>query len=464
MLLNKKVLAVSILTSLISSNINAAGFALIENGASGLGNAYAGASAVAEDASTTYFNPAGLSKLDGRQFLLAGHLISSKNEFSNNGSTIISAFGGTAQSGGNSGTGHNSFIPSFFYSNKLNDKWSYGLGITVPFGAATEYSDTWVGRYQGVKTEISTLNINPSASFKVNDKFSVGFGISAQYIEATISNKIDSAAYCLGALVPASSGLISAADCAARGVASVSNLATDSSQSLSGDDWSIGWNIGLLYDISNATQLGVSYRSKVAQKLTGSVDFTVDPGLQTILTTDLSGTPLSGLLSDTDISAGITLPESLSISISHAVNEKWQFLADATWMKWERYNKVVIDFSNPVQANSTLSPNNKNQWRYSIGTSFKIDPKQTYRMGLALDKTSIRSPTTRLVRGPGNDRLWLSFGYGNNISDTLSFDVGYAHLFIDDPAIAKSHALFGTVNGSYEQEADILSFQLSWEY
>ena len=169
------------------------------------------------------------------------------------------------------------------------------------------------------------------------------------------------------------------------------------------------------------------------------------------------------LLQDTGISAGITLPESLSISLSHAVNEKWQFLADATYTKWERYDKVVIDFVNPVQANSTLSPNHKNQWRYSIGTSFKVDSKQTYRMGLALDKTSVRSPTARLVRSPGNDRLWLSFGYGNKISDTLSFDIGYAHLFIDDTAIANSHVLFGTVNGSYEQEADILSFQVSWK-
>lgn len=456
MLLNKKVFAVSILTSLISSNVNAGGFALIENGASGMGNAYAGASAVAEDASTIYFNPAGLSKLDGQQILLAGHFISSKNAFTNNGSTIISAFGGTAQSGGNAAAGSNSFIPTFFYSRKLNNKWSYGFGVTVPFGAAVEYSDTWVGRYHGVNTEISTLNINPSASFKVNDKFSVGFGISAQYIEATISNKIDSAAYCQG-------GLKAGALCNANNltVANISNATYDSGQTLSGDDWSMGWNIGLLYDLTESTKIGVSYRSKIVQALVGSVDFTVNSNLQTVLDHPAVN---KALLQDTGISAGITLPESFSLSLSHVVNEKWQLLADATWMRWERYNEVVIDFNNPVQANSTLSPNNKNQWRYSIGASFKADAKQIYRVGVALDKTSVRSPAARLVRGPSNDRLWLSFGYGNKISDTLSFDIGYAHLFINDPTIANSHVLFGTINGSFEQAADILSTQVSWHF
>ena len=90
MLFIKRIIASSALTILIATNVNAAGFALIENGASGLGNAYAGASAVAEDASTTYFNPAGLSKLEGQQFLFAGHFISTKSAFTNSGACIFS--------------------------------------------------------------------------------------------------------------------------------------------------------------------------------------------------------------------------------------------------------------------------------------------------------------------------------------------------------------------------------------
>ena len=356
------------LISLISFNVNAAGFALIENGSSGLGNAYAGASAVAEDASTIYFNPAGLSKLDGQQFLVAGHYISTKSAFSNSNSTVSGTFGGGALPGPNSDGGGDSFVPSFFYSNKINETWSFGLGITVPFGLGTEYDENWVGRYRAIKSEIHTTNINPSVAYKVNDKFSVGFGVSAQYIEATLTNRIDSAAYCLGALGDPG-GLCSGGNLNAG---NVGNATYDSAQNLSGDDWSIGWNIGLLYNLSSSTQLGVSYRSDIDQKLTGTVDFTVNSDLQAVLTTIGSS-----LLSDTGIAAGIHLPESFSISLSHDIDQKWKILADATWMKWERYGQIVIDFDNPAQANSTLSPNYQNQWRYSVGATFKPDSKKS---------------------------------------------------------------------------------------
>lgn len=452
MLLNKKVLAVSILTSLISSNLNAAGFALIENGASGLGNAYAGASAVAEDASTTYFNPAGLSKLEGQQYILAGHYISTKADFSNNAST--NAAGGVL-SGANADGGKDSFVPSFFYAKKLNDKWAYGFGITVPFGLGTEYDENWVGRYHAVKSEIQTLNINPSASYKVNDKFSVGFGVNVQRIEATLSNKINSVATC--------SAIASAANCDAVGLtlsaANFANAAFDSSQSLTGDDWSWGWNFGLLYDVDKSTSLGVSYRSHVAHTLEGNVDFTVNANLQALL--DASS---STFLSDSAISAGLTVPESLSVSLSHNINDKWQILADVTWTKWERYDKLTVDFANPVQPNSTSTPNYQNQLRYSIGTSFKADSNKTYRMGLALDESAVRNADIRTARSPGNDRLWLAFGFGYQTSDTMGFDIGYTHLFIDDTSINNTQAGKGTLTGTYDASVDILSAQLNWKY
>ena len=450
MLLNKKVFAVSILTSLITSNVNAAGFALIENGASGLGNAYAGASAVAEDASTTYFNPAGLSKLDGQQYVFVGHYISTKAELSNNGS--LNATGAIAATGANADGGGGSLVPSFFYSKKLNDKWAYGLGITVPFGLGTEYDENWVGRYHAVKSEIQTLNINPSASYKVNDKFSVGFGVNIQRIEATLSNKIDSAATCNGtAFAAACSG-------AGLGVGNIGNASLDSSQSLTGDDLSFGWNFGLLYDINDTTRVGLAYRSQVEHTLEGNVDFTINPNLQGLLNTFAPN-----VLTDTAITADLTVPESLSISFFHSMNDKWQILADVTWMKWERYDKLVVNFASS-QGPSTSTPNYQNQLRYSIGASFKADSNKTYRMGLALDESAVRNADARTARSPGNDRLWLAFGFGYQTSETLGFDVGYTHLFIDDTAINNQQTGKGTLTGSYDQSVDILSAQLNWKY
>lgn len=129
MLFNKRFFAVFFFTLLASSNINASGFSVAEHSASGMGSAFAGASAIAEDASTTYFNPAGLSKLKGKQMIFAAHYVSVSSAFTNNGSTSLT----TAPLGGANDDGSTSpFIPNFYYSRELNSKWNFGFGINVP--------------------------------------------------------------------------------------------------------------------------------------------------------------------------------------------------------------------------------------------------------------------------------------------------------------------------------------------
>ena len=451
MRLNKKVFAVSVLTTLMTSNINAAGFSISENSASGMGSAFAGASAIAEDASTTYFNPAGLSKLDGNQMVVAGHYVTAYAGFANNGSTLVTT--GTLL-GANDDPGVSGFIPNFYYANQLNDKWTFGLGMTAPFGQSTEYSDTWVGRYHATKSEITTLNINPSASFKVSDKLAVGFGVNVQYIEATLANKLDTAAICNGAPF--------AAACAGAGlpVAAIGDASFDSNQSLTGDDWSLGWNVGVLYDISNATRLGLAYRSNIKHTLEGSVDFTMNANLQAIL----DGVAPT-LFTDTGISAGVDLPETLSLSLYHEVNPKWSVLADVTWTKWKRFDKLVIDFTNPAQTSSTIPENWENSLRYSLGMNYKADANWIYRAGLALDETPIATAEDRTARLPDDDRIWLSLGFGYKMSNTSSVDVGYAHIFFDDIPINNTDASFGhTLTGSYDVSADIFSAQYNWKF
>lgn len=452
MLLNKKVFAVSILTSLITSNLNAAGFSIAENSASGMGSAFAGAAAIAEDASTTYFNPAGLSKLKGKEVIFAAHYVAISSEFTNNGSSLNPLLGGTAISGnGNGDDGAvSAFVPNFYYANRLNDKWNFGFGINVPFGNSSDYDDTWVGRYHATKSEITVLNFNPSASYKVSDKLAVGFGVNLQYVEATLENKLDSRAICLGAG--------GGATCATVGLGTLGDVATDSSVSLSGDDLSLGWNVGLLYDISNDTRVGMAYRSNVKHTLEGSANFTRSAGLNLIL-------GASTAFTSTGISAGLNLPETLSLSLYHAVDSKWSILADATWTKWSRFDKLVIDFSDPIQADSTIPENWENSARYSLGVNYKSDSKWTYRAGIALDETPISSAEDITPRIPDNDRIWLSLGFGHKVSDSFGYDVGFAHLIFDDIVINNTDASFGhTLTGSYDVSVNIFSAQFNWKF
>ena len=160
-----------------SINIQASGFAIIENSASGMGNAFAGAAAVAEDASTLYFNPAGLTNLSGSRLVAAGHIVAPNAKFNNKGSYVNpNLTGGTPIAGSlpgkNDDGGTTAFVPNFYFSSQINDQWFAGLGINAPFGLEVSYDDGWVGRYHAKTSKLQTININPSIAFKANERFS----------------------------------------------------------------------------------------------------------------------------------------------------------------------------------------------------------------------------------------------------------------------------------------------------
>jgi hypothetical protein len=179
----KNVLALSVASALsfvAAEQARAAGFALYEQGISGMGNAYAGAAAVAEDATTVWWNPAGMARLPkGMHVAVGGAAIAPSWKFSNNGSTIATASNPT-KTGTGGDAGDVTFVPSAFFAMDLNPKWNFGVGVSVPFGLKTEYDADWIGRFQGIKSEVQTVNVNPAVSYKFSDAVSVGFGVNYQ--------------------------------------------------------------------------------------------------------------------------------------------------------------------------------------------------------------------------------------------------------------------------------------------
>ena len=175
----------SCLAVLLCADVAASGFALIEQSGSGLGNAYAGGAAGAEDASTIFFNPAGMSRLPGKQAVLALHTIKPQAEFSDTGSSAASGrpLGTAPAKGGSSAT-----IPNGYFMMDINPQTQFGLGVNVPFGLETNYPSGWVGRFQALKSRIETINVNPSLSFKIAEGISIGAGVNYQKMEAELTS------------------------------------------------------------------------------------------------------------------------------------------------------------------------------------------------------------------------------------------------------------------------------------
>ena len=377
----------------------AAGFALVEQNASGLGNAYAGQAASAQDASTIFFNPAGMTRLPDRQVVMAGHLIKPQAEFAGS-STIGGGDGGDA--------GGLAIVPNAYIAYRLTPDIHVGVGMNAPFGLKTEYGSTWAGRTQGIKSELKTINLNPSIAWKATDTLSLGAGLNIQYAQSTLTNLTGA-------------GLLT----------------------VEGDDYGWGFNLGALWQLSDATRIGLAYRSEVDQKLEGTAEFSV--------VTALNG----------PVTASVTLPDSASLSLAHQLTPRLELLADMTWTGWSDFDELRI-----VRTNGTLLGVTQENWsdsyRYAVGANYRLNDRLTLRAGVAYDETPV-SDAFRTVRIPDESRTWLAFGAQYRLSDKTALDFGYAHLFVKEAKINKTESGV-TLTGKYDSSVDILSAQLTHNF
>ncbi|MDD2834275.1 MAG: outer membrane protein transport protein [Methylotenera sp.] len=446
----------AILASLfgVVGSAQAAGFALIEQSASGMGNAFAGMSARSDDPSVQYFNPATMAFMTkGMQLTIGGHIVAPNASLGDESARNVT-FGGIAVAGNDGGNaGELALVPNLYFKTDLNEHIAFGLGVSVPFGLSTEYKDGWAGRYHALESRVETINVNPALSWKVNERLSVGGGVSVQYVKAKLTNAIDSSAICRATAALAT--------CSALGLAVPGSAATDSYVKLEGDDISLGFNLGVLFKPNEQTSLGLAYRSMIEQNLDGKAKFRRSAGLNTLL----NGAG-STLLTNTDIQAQVDLPESASFSAAFQATPDLELLADVTWTNWSRFKELRIDFDNPAQADGVTTENWDDNWRYSVGANYKWNSNLTLRTGVAYDETVVSDKQHRTPRIPDQNRTWLAFGASWIMSPVNTLDIGYAHLFIKDVRLDNTTegSIKHNLRGEYDASVNILSVQLTHSF
>ena len=444
--------------AVVAAGAHAGGFSLIEHGASGLGNAYAGAAAIAEDGSTIWFNPAGMTELPDREITVAGHVLDTKPEWEDRGTSLSPALGGGPASGPDTAEpGTTSFVPNFYYSAPIGDRWHYGLGIGVPYGSSTEYDSNWKGRYTTIESGVNVIDINPSVAYRVSDKVRVGGGISLQLLSADLTSAVDSGAVCLAAVADR-------AACVNAGlVPGVQE--NDGRGEITGDSTAVTINLGALFLPRDGTRIGVAFRSGASHELDGDGDFTTNAALRGLL--DEQGGPTAALLTDSGADAEIDLPPMLSLSAVQDVGANVRLLADLTWTGWSSFQELRVDYDNPAQPDTVSIQDYDDVFRAAVAVNWQQSPKLLLRAGLAFDEEAIPGPERRTARIPGNDRTWLAFGAGYRFSENLSVDAGYTHLFLPETAIDNRN-LETTggeiVRGVYESSVDIFSAQLRYQF
>jgi len=427
----------------------AGGFQLTEQNASGLGNAYAGQAAAAQDASTIFFNPAGMTRLPGRQGVAALNLIRPSAEFNNAGTTpAISTITGTgpfALNGTGGDAGDLAFVPNAYLSWQLTQQLFVGVGVNVPFGLKTDYDPNWMGRFHALKSEFKSINVNPSVAFKVNEMISIAAGVNWQRVEAELTKAVN---YSFLA--------------SAGGLPGVPAL-TEGSNKIEGDDHTWGYNLGVLFKVGPKTDVGVSYRSKMSYTLQGSVNFFNRPAA---VQAALVAPPVFNQAGDGAITADVTLPDTISLGVRHEINPSWEVLADVTRTGWSSLDNLRIVRSNGSVLEETPF-DWRDTWRFGLGVNYRMSQPWTLRFGVAYDQTPTKD-ALRTPRIPDQNRTWLALGAQYRISQAGAIDIGYAHLFVRDASInlsgppALSAPLVagrGALRGDFDGHVDILSIQ-----
>ena len=454
----------SVMLSLAAGHAAGAGFALQENSGSALGNAFAGGAAGAEDASTLWSNPAGMSRLASPQVAAAIHLVTPEFKFRDGGSQHA-AFQPLGGSGGDAGSLN--VIPNLYVAVPINPQWSFGVGVNAPFGLETEWDDDWIGRFQGVKSEIKTINVNPAVSWRVTNAFSVGVGVNWQRVDAELTSRVNySAAIGQAAAQAAAGGLISPAVVPSI-IAATPGL--ESKVKVEGDDSAWGWNIGFLWDLSPQTRIGGQYRSSIKYDVDANVTFehpalpTLPPPLAPVVSLLAGG--VNSALFNGGVKASIELPDIANLSIFHKLNDRWDLMADAQFTRWSTFKE--LRFLRTTGALLSNTPENfDDAWRISVGATYHMNDTWSFRGGLAWDQTPVNT-ADRTVRLPDEDRVWIAIGAQYKFNRNLAIDAGFVYIPVKSPDIdqnAGSTAANGLVKGSFDANVTVFSAQLTYTF
>lgn len=432
-----------------AQSAHAAGFALMEQNSSGLGNAYAGAGAVAEDASTIFFNSAGMTQLKRPSVVVNAAAIYVKSEFKNSGTTGAGLQPVLGGDGGNAGGWV--ALPALYVAVPITDRLAGGVGVNAPFGLKTDYDDGWMGRFQAIKSEVNTININTALAFKVHDKVSVGIGADFQTIDATLTNAVNYSA----AIAQASGGTVV-----------VPGL--EGTAKIKGSDTAWGFDVGVLFTPTEQTRIGLSYRSAIKYSLTGNATFVAPTS------SSLPAQGVINLLSNSSNPAAPTngpvmlnlkLPASARLAIAQKVGSSVELLGEASWTQWNSIQELRVQ--RPSGATLKNTPENwENVMRYALGASWQVNNSVKLRAGAAFDKTMVTDDARLTPRLPDGDRTWLAAGAKFDVTDKVSLDLGYMHVFVKDAQLDQSDGGItalgypsGRLLGEQQTKIDILGVQ-----
>ena len=360
----------------VAPNLFAAGFQVSEHSSTGLGRAFAGDAVIADDASVVATNAAAMSlfKKDtiafGASYVKPDVTVEDKTNYQTKSNVAPAAV-----------------IPFMYYIHRINDQFALGFGEYTNFGVTTDYpTNTASG---AGTTSLETMTLASNVSYRINSHFSVGGGANLVYGKAMLDRH-------LGSKAPLFNG-----------------KASDKLMKLEGDDIGFGYNLGTVYELNKNNRFGLSYHSKVELELSGTL---------TDHTGQITGSPMN----EVDAQLNVNLPAFAEFSGFHQLTPKVATYYSVSWTDYSSFKELRATSSACTKPNACFVKKEdfKDNYRYSIGSTYSLSPTVDLTAGVAFDTAA--GVATESI--PDSDRIWYTLGGTYKASDHFSYNLGLAYV------------------------------------
>ncbi len=403
---SRSILIPALILLLFAASVHAGGLWLTQQPTPDMGVGSAGNQATGFDASTATANPAAMTRLDRSQMEagIMGLYVDSKFNVKN------STFGGN--DGGNAG--YFSPVPTLNYVHSVSPDLKLGLGVGSYFGLGLNYSNDWAGKYYVQSASITTMAINPTIGYKIAPWLSVGGGVSV--VQGNLSERV-----AVNTLLEPGDG----------------RLKYDAS------DVGYGYNLGVLFELSPQTRVGVTYVSQVDLEFKDDLRFKNLDG--TILGAALRA---SGLL-DAPLKIDVTIPAQLALGAYQTLTDKLALVGTVNWQNWSKFGEpeIAVADSNTVTADLDY----QDTYHAGLGLYYRVADPWLLMAGFGYDTSPTSSSSQRSPILPVGATFTYSAGVQYDWNKDFSIGMAYALI---DAGSAKVNRSGGPLKGDLEGEYD----------
>jgi len=381
-----------------------AGLSVLTAAQADIGPAFSGVTARASNASTVFWSPAGINRLDQPELVVGATLAVTQSKFEVDESN---------RSGGDADSDTTLLaIPSFYYAHPINDRWRVGAALTVPSGFGNEYGKSWSGRYLAEESNLAFVTLAGTVGYRFNDQWSIGGGPMMIYTDSVSKARVNDFG------------------------------PTDGRIKLEEDGVGFGWQAGLMYEFSKTARIGMVYRAEIDPDLSGKPKFqNIGPVLDGLL--NASG------LKDQSIDVKFKVPEMVQLGYYQDLNEDWSFTADMLWVNMSGFgiNHVSVN-SDMTSATVSLDGSFKDTYAFMGGLRYQYRPDLAFSVGAAYmtspatdGRRTIALPLDRIIAvGGGVEWQWQGFMIHHNLN--------YANM--GDGDVDQDNGLAGRIEGSFD--------------